>query len=177
MPVRDLDAFFPGSMKNVRFMANRGASGIDGVVSSTLGAAAGAQGPVVGILGDLSFYHDVNGLLAARRFGLDATFVIVNNDGGGIFSFLSQDELEKKRFERLFGTPHGLDFRSAAELFELRYSGVETWAEFRQELDREVAEPGTGLLEIHTQRSENRDLHRRLWAEVEKALRTTEQRS
>ena len=90
MPVRDLDAWLPGSPRGIRPLANRGANGIDGVVSSALGAAAAGVGHVALVVGDLSFLHDLNALVAARLHGLSATIVLVNNDGGGIFSFLPQ---------------------------------------------------------------------------------------
>src|SRR5262249_8363753 len=85
MPVRDLDSFFPVTTSAVTLLGNRGASGIDGVVSSALGAAAAAGRRLVLLIGDLSFYHDLNGLLALKRYGLDVTVVLLNNDGGGIF--------------------------------------------------------------------------------------------
>ncbi len=119
MPVRDLDSFWPASTKRVRFMANRGASGIDGVVSTALGVAAASDKPVVLVIGDISLYHDMNGLLAAKRHGLSATIVVISNDGGGIFSFLPQAE-RGDGFEELFGTPHGLDFKYTAALVRAR---------------------------------------------------------
>src|SRR5262249_23426663 len=90
MPVRDLDTFFPACDKAIPFVANRGVNGIDGVISSALGASATSAQPVVLVIGDLSFYHDANGLMAARQHGLTLTIVLLNNDGGGIFSFLAQ---------------------------------------------------------------------------------------
>ncbi|HWS44459.1 MAG TPA: 2-succinyl-5-enolpyruvyl-6-hydroxy-3-cyclohexene-1-carboxylic-acid synthase, partial [Acidimicrobiia bacterium] len=117
MPVRDVDSFFASSGARLRFMANRGVNGIDGVVSSALGAAT-VVGPLVLVAGDLSFYHDMNGLLAAKRHAIDATIVLVNNDGGGIFSFLPQAQ-HPERFEELFGTPHGLNFAAAAAVYGL----------------------------------------------------------
>ena len=118
MPVRDLDTFFPGSTRAIRFLANRGASGIDGVVSTALGASAVSPGPLLLVIGDLSMYHDLNGLLAAKQHQLRATIVLVHNDGGGIFSFLPQAQ-DPEHFEQLFGTPHGLDFRPAAKMYGL----------------------------------------------------------
>ncbi|KPV48182.1 2-succinyl-5-enolpyruvyl-6-hydroxy-3-cyclohexene-1-carboxylate synthase, partial [Kouleothrix aurantiaca] len=108
MPIRDLDTFFAGGERAVRLLGNRGANGIDGVVSSALGAAAAGQGPTVLAIGDLSFYHDSNGLLATKLHQIDATIVLLNNDGGGIFSFLPQ-AADPEHFEALFGTPTGLD--------------------------------------------------------------------
>ena len=115
MPMRDVDAFVRGDQRRLRIVSNRGANGIDGVISSALGAAAVADGPVVLLVGDLSILHDLNGLLAAAKFGLDATVVVLNNDGGGIFSFLPQaEQLDAPTFEALFGTPTGLDIAAAA---------------------------------------------------------------
>ena len=115
MPVWDMDAFLGGRTGPLRCLGNRGANGIDGLVSTALGMAAMDVGPVVAVVGDISFIHDLNALVAARRHGLSATIVLVNNDGGGIFSFLPQASAERpdvglpEHFEELFGTPHGLD--------------------------------------------------------------------
>jgi 2-succinyl-5-enolpyruvyl-6-hydroxy-3-cyclohexene-1-carboxylate synthase len=133
MPIRDLDAFLDASEEPLRVLANRGANGIDGVVSSALGAAAADRGPVVALLGDLAMLHDIGGLLAARVHGLPLTFIVLNNDGGGIFSFLPVAEQgEAVDFERLFRTPHGLDFEAAANLYGLEYTRVATWDDYRQ---------------------------------------------
>jgi 2-succinyl-5-enolpyruvyl-6-hydroxy-3-cyclohexene-1-carboxylate synthase len=165
MPVRDLDALFPGRDWPLAFLANRGASGIDGVVSSALGADAVRSGPLVLVLGDLSLYHDLNGLLAARRFGLGATIIVVNNDGGGVFSFLPQAQTAP-HFDELFGTPHGLDFRTAAELYGLSYVRPASWPRFRSAVARSIAGPGVGLIEVRTDRAANAEIHRDLWAAV-----------
>lgn len=169
MPVRDLDSFLPPSRKRLRVMANRGASGIDGVVSSALGAAAVSREPVVLVAGDLSFYHDLNGLLAARRFGLDLLVVLVHNDGGGIFSFLPQAE-HGEAFEELFGTPHGLDFRPAVEMFGGCFRPAATWEEFRTAVREGLRAGGLQVVEVRTERRRNVELHRRAWQAVREAL-------
>ena len=113
MPVRDLDDWFPSTGRAIRPLSNRGANGIDGVVSTALGAAAAGVGPVALVVGDVSFLHDLNALVAARLHGLSATIVLVDNDGGGIFSFLPQATTDAPEvglpdhYEELFGTPHG----------------------------------------------------------------------
>ncbi|HEY8394286.1 MAG TPA: 2-succinyl-5-enolpyruvyl-6-hydroxy-3-cyclohexene-1-carboxylic-acid synthase [Thermaerobacter sp.] len=169
MPVRDLDTFFPALPKRIRFLANRGANGIDGVVSSALGAAAAGEGPLVLVIGDLSFYHDLNGLLAAARYGIDATIILINNDGGGIFSFLPQARLPE-HFELLFGTPHGLDFRHAAALYGAAYERPAGWEDFRDAVRRALASPGLSIVEVRTDRRRNVEQHRQVWRAVEEAL-------
>lgn len=169
MPVRDLDTFFPGRKRTIRFLANRGANGIDGVVSSAFGASMAGTGPLVLVIGDLSFYHDSNGLLAARQHGLSATIVLLNNDGGGIFSFLPQAS-EAEHLETLFGTPHGLDFRPVAEMYGARFTRVETWDEFRTAVRDGIAEGGLRVVEVPTERNRNVTLHREMWRVVSEAL-------
>ncbi|MCH7698050.1 MAG: 2-succinyl-5-enolpyruvyl-6-hydroxy-3-cyclohexene-1-carboxylic-acid synthase [Chloroflexi bacterium] len=170
MPVRDLDSFVGGGDRPIRFLANRGASGIDGVVSSALGVSAVSAEPLVLVIGDLSFYHDMNGLLAAKRHNLSATIILLNNDGGGIFSFLPQAE-ESEYFEELFGTPHGLDFRHAAEMYDLAYRRVEDADQFRAAVRESLGAPGVHLIEVRTDRQANVLLHRELWSAVSSAVR------
>ncbi len=165
MPIRDLDAFFPSTGKRVRVLANRGSSGIDGVLSSALGAAAVSPDPVVLVVGDLSFYHDLNGLLAARRFGLDLLVVLLHNDGGGIFSFLPQAEYGEG-FEELFGTPHGLDFGPAVEMFGGRYRRPADWEAFRTAVGEAFRAGGLWVVEVRTDRRHNVELHRAAWQAV-----------
>lgn len=169
MPVRDCDTFFPASERRVTVMGNRGANGIDGLVSTALGAVAGGARPLVMALGDISLYHDSNGLLAAKLHGLDATVVLINNDGGGIFSFLPQAS-EADRFELLFGTPHGLDFRPMAELYGARYTLAESWGAFRDAVGSGVAGGGLHIVEVRTERGQNVADHRRIWPMVGAAL-------
>lgn len=172
MPVRDLDSFAPGDERRLRVLANRGANGIDGVTSTALGAAAVRgenDGPLVLVTGDIAFYHDMNGLLAARMHSLDATIVVINNDGGGIFSFLPQ-ATETARFELLFGTPHGLTFDSAAELYGATYSCADTWELLRESVTRGIRGRGLHIVEMRTDRTRNVALHRGAWAAAGAAL-------
>lgn len=169
MPVRDLDALgFPRDVP-LRVLGNRGASGIDGLVSTALGAAARSGGSTVALLGDLSLYHDMNGLLAAKTHDLDVTFVVVNNDGGGIFHMLPIREYEPP-FTELFATPHGLDFGHAAGLYGLDHRCVEDRTELVELLsgpDPEHGSAGSRILEVPSDREENRRRHE----ELEKAVR------
>ncbi|MBL8046441.1 MAG: 2-succinyl-5-enolpyruvyl-6-hydroxy-3-cyclohexene-1-carboxylic-acid synthase [Anaerolineales bacterium] len=167
MPVRDLDTFFTGSERHLRFLANRGANGIDGVISSALGASV--TGPLVLVIGDIAFYHDMNGLLAAKLHGLNAVIVLINNDGGGIFSFLPQ-AAHPQHFEQLFGTPHGLDFAPAAELYGATLTRPNNWPEFQHAVTHGLAAGGLHLVEIRTHRETNVTMHREVWKVVSMKL-------
>lgn len=169
MPVRDLDTFFMKSDKAVRTMANRGANGIDGVVSSALGASV-AYAPLVLVVGDLSFFHDQNGLLPAKLYALDATIVLLNNDGGGIFSFLPQAKHESQ-FEKLFGTPLGLDYRYTVEMFGGTYILAECWDAFRQGVKEGLQTKGLTVVEVRTNRARNAERHRSIWQGVAERVR------
>ena len=171
MPVRDMDTFMASSGKSIRVLGNRGASGIDGVVSTALGSGAGAGVPVVAVVGDLSFFHDLTGLFMAKQREINATIVVVNNDGGGIFSFLPQAK-HGDHFEEVYGTPHGLTFESAAELYGLDYTRVGGWGEFGEAVGRGVATKGTSIVEVPGSRGRNVELHREAWAVALQALRS-----
>lgn len=167
MPVRDLDTFFASNERRVRFLANRGANGIDGVISSALGASV--AGPLVLVIGDIAFYHDMNGLLAAKLHGLNAVIVLINNDGGGIFSFLPQ-AAHPQHFEQLFGTPHGLDFAPAAEMYGATLTHPANWQEFQHAVTHGLASGGLHIVEIHTRRETNVTMHREVWKAVSTKL-------
>lgn len=171
MPVRDLDTFFWETRRRVRIAGNRGANGIDGIISTTLGlsAASDKDERVVLVIGDLSFYHDLNGLLAARLHGLALTVILVNNDGGGIFSFLPQAAYPE-HFEQLFGTPTGLDFRLAVEMYGGHFQRVTTWSAFREAVGKSLVTGGLRVIEVASERSTNVTMHRQLWKAVEQAL-------
>ncbi len=170
MPVRDIDTFFPRLSGSVRIEGTRGASGIDGVISTAVGAAAAGTGPVVLLIGDLSFLHDLNGLWAVNRHRLDLTVLLVNNDGGGIFHFLPQAELAPDAFEEWWGTPHGLDLALATALHggnHVRLEGARSWA---GELTSALARPGLQVLELRTERVRNVELHREVIGQATRAL-------
>ena len=167
MPVRDVDAFLPARSTPLRIAGNRGASGIDGFLSTGLGAAAVAGCPTYLLAGDLSALHDLTALGTAARLAIPVTIVVLHNDGGGIFHFLPQAALPA-HFERHWGTPHGLDFVRAAGVF-----GVEaTRVDRRGDLAALLAAPPVAprLVEVRTDRAANLALHRRLGRAVEDAL-------
>ena len=165
MPVRDLDAFAFPRRKPLLVHGNRGASGIDGILSSAVGVAAGGEGPVLAIVGDVAFIHDMNGLLSARDHA-EVIFVLVNNDGGGIFHFLPIRDFEPA-FTRHFATPHGLDFAHAAALYGLPHERVRTRAELGSSLERGIAAGGSRIIEVQTDRERNRRCRRAVYEAVD----------
>ena len=172
MPIRDVDAFAPSMGRGLRVLANRGANGIDGILSSALGVAAASERPTVLLTGDLAFLHDVGGLLTARRCGVPLTVVVVNNDGGGIFSFLpiAQAEGAKSHYEPLWGTPHGVDLSHAAALYQTRFRRPDSPAALRSAV-AEGLKGGVHLIEVKVaERARNVDLHRQLFARMAAAL-------
>jgi 2-succinyl-5-enolpyruvyl-6-hydroxy-3-cyclohexene-1-carboxylate synthase len=178
MPVRDLDAFTSSTAPHMRHLVSRGANGIDGTLSSALGAAAahaaqadatGGGGPAVLVTGDLAFYHDSNGLLAAKQYGIALTVVLVNNDGGGIFEFLPIADFEPE-FEKHFGTPHSIDFAALCAAYGIKHQRPKDWAEFRLMAQASFASGETRVIEIRTDRKANRVHHRRAWEAVAAAL-------
>jgi 2-succinyl-5-enolpyruvyl-6-hydroxy-3-cyclohexene-1-carboxylate synthase len=180
MPVRDLEAF-AGRVPD-RVHANRGVNGIDGLVSTVLGVAAGdrknhagsveaPRRPAVGLLGDLAFLHDAGGLLGAAGRGLDAVFVVVDNGGGGIFSFLPQAALPPERFELLFGTPPGADVGEVARAYGVPAERIERAVDVGPALERAIDAGGIRVLVVPTgDRTANVDRHRQAWAAVTEAI-------
>lgn len=166
MPVRDLDrAMRPRG--GLRVVGNRGASGIDGFVSTALGVALGSGAPTVALAGDLSMLHDSNGFLLLDE-PADVTFVVVNNDGGGIFHHLPQAGLEA--FERLFGTPHGRDLEKLAAFHSLWYERIDRARDLEPAVRASVSDGGVRLIEVRTDRGAQVELHRALRAAVADAL-------
>jgi 2-succinyl-5-enolpyruvyl-6-hydroxy-3-cyclohexene-1-carboxylate synthase len=158
MALRDLDAYSGCGGKALSIVANRGASGIDGNVSTALGLAAGNARPLVALLGDLAFYHDMNGLAAAR--GLDVVFVVLNNGGGGIFEYLPQAGLDE--FAQAWLTPLDLDFSHAAAMYGLAYRSVGTAPDFSLALEAAL-KGGAHLIEVSVDRTASVAAHRAYW--------------
>jgi 2-succinyl-5-enolpyruvyl-6-hydroxy-3-cyclohexene-1-carboxylate synthase len=159
MPVRDVDAF-ARPRDGLRFVANRGLSGIDGFVATTLGVAAAGDEPVAALCGDLTLLHDASTLLGAAGRPRGAVLVVCDNDGGGIFSFLPQARLPAELFEPLFGTPHGLDLAALAAAARLPCRRVEKAAELLPALHAALAGGGTELLLVAGDRATNLARHR-----------------
>jgi len=159
MPVRDVEEFAPVRAEPPRVLSNRGANGIDGTVSSAFGAAAALPGPVVLLIGDVALAHDLGGLLAGRRLGLSLTIVLLNNDGGGIFHFLPVSG-QTDAFEEHVATPHGLEFRLAAELYGCDHEQTTSLKALRTAVLESVNRGrGTTIIEVRTDRAQNLALH------------------
>ena len=187
MPVREIETFWPVREDPPRVLCNRGANGIDGIVSSAFGAAADDGGPVVLLIGDVALAYDIGGLLAARRLGLKLTIVLIDNGGGGIFDFLpvAGNALARERetdggaptaageadiFTEHIATPTGLDFADAAKLYGLEHERVEDVQSFRTALERALAGERSTIVEVRGDREENVRLHARVWQAVSAAL-------
>ncbi|MEZ4703218.1 MAG: 2-succinyl-5-enolpyruvyl-6-hydroxy-3-cyclohexene-1-carboxylic-acid synthase [Rhodothermales bacterium] len=161
MPIRDMDRFAASSGAGALVVSNRGASGIDGTFATAAGVAIGHEGPVILVMGDLAFLHDLNSmpLLKAARGPL--VVVLVNNQGGGIFSFLPISTFPHV-FEHYFATPHDHAFAHAASLFGVPYAAPADEGAFREAFFAALSRPGPSLIEVRTDRQANLYEHRAL---------------
>jgi 2-succinyl-5-enolpyruvyl-6-hydroxy-3-cyclohexene-1-carboxylate synthase len=166
MPIRDQEAFLGAADADVLFLSNRGANGIDGLLSSGIGAAHASGRPTTVVSGDLGLLHDIGGLAALRDVSTPVRIVVIDNGGGGIFHFLPQEQaLGGEEFEALLGTPRGVNVAKAAALFDLPHRRLESLADLPDALAA-----GTGLIEVRTDRRTNVEAHRRLTAAVQAAI-------
>lgn len=160
MAIRDLDAFSGSDNKALKIFGNRGASGIDGNVSTAAGIAL--SGPTVALLGDLSCAHDIGGLATLR--GLNLVVVVINNGGGGIFDYLPQASLPE--FERAWLTPSTIDFAHAALAWQIPHQRVDSLATFSAALDSALAAGGPRFIEVVVDRAQSVAQHRACWESV-----------
>jgi 2-succinyl-5-enolpyruvyl-6-hydroxy-3-cyclohexene-1-carboxylate synthase len=166
MPIRDQESFLPSTESDVTFLCNRGANGIDGLISSGIGAAHASGRPTTIVSGDLGLLHDIGALAALREVPTPVRIVVIDNDGGGIFHFLPQEAaMPEDEFEALLGTPRGISAARAASLFDLPHRELTS-------LDQlpEALAAGTGLIEFKTDRQANAALHRRIADRVASAV-------
>lgn len=158
MSIRDFDYFwFSGESKAVLY-GNRGVNGIDGTISTALGLAANGR-PTYLVTGDLSLFHDLNGLAVAKTHNLNLTIILHNNDGGGIFEYLPQKGT--KHFDYLFSTSQGLDYSGAAKLYGCGYTKISSPNELSFVLAKIGQESGVHIIEIPTNREYSRELHKK----------------
>jgi 2-succinyl-5-enolpyruvyl-6-hydroxy-3-cyclohexene-1-carboxylate synthase len=166
MPIRDQEAFLAAGTTDALFLCNRGANGIDGLLSSGIGAAHASGRPTTIVTGDLGLLHDIGGLAAVRDVPTPVRIVVIDNGGGGIFHFLPQEQaLGDEEFEALLGTPRRVDAAKAAALFDLPHQRLESLADLPAALAA-----GTGLIEVRTDRGVNVAAHRHLATAVQAAL-------
>jgi 2-succinyl-5-enolpyruvyl-6-hydroxy-3-cyclohexene-1-carboxylate synthase len=166
MPIRDQESFLPSTGTDALFLCNRGANGIDGLISSGIGAARASGRPTTILTGDLGLLHDVGGLATLRDVSNPVRIVVIDNDGGGIFGFLPQaGALQDEEFEALLGTPRGVDVAKAAALFDLGHRRIESPADLP-----DAIAAGTGLIEVRVDRQANVGLHRKLSERVGAAI-------
>ena len=166
MPIRDAESFLPASERDVLFLSNRGANGIDGTISSALGAAIASGRPAWVVVGDLALHHDSNGLALLRHAQSPVRIICLNNDGGGIFEFLPQaSQVTREEFEAVFGTPLGLDLAMLAALHGIEHRRV-------QGLDELAGAGADGhvLIEVSVDRAANVEIHAELWQRVAERL-------
>lgn len=166
MPIRDVDNLFTDCEAAV--FSNRGANGIDGVTSTALGMAVHKK--VTLLIGDLAFYHDMNGLLMSKLNDINLNIVLLNNDGGGIFSYLPQKDTADAYFERLFGTPTGLDFEHTALLYDFTFKRFESIEAFKY---TELSKFGAHIYEIMTHREDNLQQHLKLYKKLSDIINVT----
>jgi 2-succinyl-5-enolpyruvyl-6-hydroxy-3-cyclohexene-1-carboxylate synthase len=165
MPIREADAFAAAGDSRLHVCANRGVNGIDGTIASAVGFAAGRQSAVTLLIGDLAFLHDLNSLALVGQSAQPITIVVINNDGGGIFSFLPVAGATE-HFERFFGTPHGVDFAPSAAQFGIDYCRVDTLSGFVSEYGYAITSGVSSIIEVTSERARNLSQHQQLWDTV-----------
>jgi 2-succinyl-5-enolpyruvyl-6-hydroxy-3-cyclohexene-1-carboxylate synthase len=170
-PIRDFDCFADAGGIPVPVAANRGASGIDGTIASAAGYAAGLKGTVTVIAGDLALLHDLNSLALLKKADFPLVIVVINNDGGGIFSFLPIAECGDI-FERYFGTPHGLRFSEAAKMFGLDYCQPVSKDEFVSDYRAAQENRRSTIIEIVCKRESSLAEHRAIEKSVVDVLKS-----
>ncbi len=173
MPVRDADMYAAQSGPGAWVEVNRGASGIDGNIATAAGLALGSERPVVAVVGDMAALHDLNSLVLLRNLATPFVLVVVNNDGGGIFSFLPISA-HREFVESHFAVPHGLGFSHAAQMFGLPHHAPTSARELGEVFASALKHPGATVIEVHSQRDRNvadhQDLKGRLIAACDRVL-------
>lgn len=146
--IRFFNRYGSKTTSTYRVYGNRGVNGIDGLVSTIAGISSASQKPTYLLIGDLALYHDMNGLQLLRQYQLPVTIILLNNNGGGIFSFLSQNTLEPNDFVPLFGTPLDLDFQKVAALYEADWHTPTSLLEFQTILTETSQRPCFQIIEV-----------------------------
>ena len=157
MSIRDMDYFWASGRSQAMVYGNRGTNGIDGTVSTALGLSTNGKATVM-VTGDLSFFHDLNGLAIGKTHGMNLTIILHNNDGGGIFQYLPQKGTDD--FDYLFNTPQGIDYSGLAIMYGLDYVKVTTNAELESAMKQYIGTEGVHIIEVPTSKEISRELHK-----------------
>ncbi len=169
MPVRDFDYFASNNNKTITVYNNRGASGIDGIISTALGISAASKNHTILLIGDLAFYYDLNSLLFAQNYKTSLTIVLINNNGGGIFEILPISNYGKI-FKEYFITPHKLNFAKLVDAYDAKYFAASSWEQFKNLLTRASKIKGLTVLEVKTNTAVSVKLRRKYWKEVNQSM-------
>lgn len=165
LPIRDLDLSVPLMKKEITVFHNRGASGIDGIISTALGIAQSSKRKTYLLTGDLAFYYDLNSLLTAKKYSIPLTIILINNNGGRIFEVLPISNY-KKIFEKYFVTPHDLEFKVFIQAYGGNYRLVKNWQNFRRLLKQAANNNSFSVLELKTNAIESLSLRRKYFEKV-----------
>ena len=157
MSIRDMDYYWASGRSTATVYGNRGTNGIDGTVSTALGLSTNGK-PTVMVTGDLSFFHDLNGLAIGKTHGMNLTIILHNNDGGGIFQYLPQKGTDD--FDYLFNTPQGIDYSGLATMYGLDYVKVTTNIELEVAMKQYIGTEGIHIIEVPTSKEISRELHK-----------------
>ncbi len=169
MPVRDFDYFAPAVSNAVRLHFNRGASGIDGILSTAFGIAAENETPTVLVTGDLAFYHDQTALLLYRRYHIPLIIILIHNNGGGIFEMLPVSQFEHN-YEEFVRTPHGLDFEPIVNAYDGKFHDIRTWDEFSEAVGMSLEEPCLTVIQVQTAPQKSQRFREEIWKSLEKIM-------
>jgi 2-succinyl-5-enolpyruvyl-6-hydroxy-3-cyclohexene-1-carboxylate synthase len=165
LPIRDVDFFASSNKKQINIYSNRGASGIDGINSTALGIAKASKRPTFLLVGDLAFYHDMNGLYNAAKYKIALTVILINNDGGGIFESLPISN-QKNVFKENFLTPMELNFAKLVQAYDGQFTKINDWKELKVKVRESVSNNKLSVLEIRTDAKSSKMQRQRYWNEV-----------
>jgi 2-succinyl-5-enolpyruvyl-6-hydroxy-3-cyclohexene-1-carboxylate synthase len=169
MPIRDLDFFVSTSRAKINLYCSRGASGIDGIISTSMGIAKAAIEPTVLVTGDLAFFHDLNGLSLSKLLSIPLTIVLINNNGGGIFEMLPIAKYQSV-FTKFFKTPHGLSFKNFVQGFYGIYHQIKSWDDFESKLLKAAKSEHLTVLEIKTNSTHSLIERKNFWKSVSETI-------
>lgn len=169
LPVRDLEFFASKKNKRINVFQNRGASGIDGIISTALGIAHSSKSPTYLVIGDLSFYYDLNSLLLAEKFEVPLKIILINNNGGRIFDYLPIAK-QKKVFDKYFRTPLNLDFKKIAQGFGISHKLVKSLSHYKKEILNSNKSKSCLILEVRTDSLLTKSLKEKFWNSTKKLL-------